>query len=76
MKEYLNARDMEFSSANSINFGRLVPQIIYYVSAYCDLLGQGSCAGANGSTSQYPPEISATFLPQSTPGKWAFRSPG
>lgn len=41
MKEYLNARDMEFSSANSINFGRLVPQIIYYVSAYCDLLGQG-----------------------------------
>ncbi len=26
-----------FSSANSINWGRLVPQIIYYVSAYCDL---------------------------------------
>ena len=30
-----------FSSANSINFGRLVPQIIYYVSAYCDLLKSG-----------------------------------
>ena len=41
MKEYLNARNMEFSSANSINFGRLVPQIVYYVSAYCDLLRQG-----------------------------------
>ncbi|WMJ24444.1 threonine synthase [Paludicola sp. MB14-C6] len=27
-----------FSSANSINWGRLVPQIVYYVSAYCDLL--------------------------------------
>ena len=27
MKEYLNAHNMEFSSANSINFGRLVPQI-------------------------------------------------
>lgn len=27
-----------FSSANSINFGRLLPQIVYYVSAYCDLL--------------------------------------
>lgn len=26
------------SSANSINFGRLLPQIVYYVSAYCDLL--------------------------------------
>ena len=31
-----------FSSANSINWGRLVPQIVYYVSAYCDLLQQGS----------------------------------
>ncbi|MBQ7333692.1 MAG: threonine synthase, partial [Clostridia bacterium] len=26
------------SSANSINWGRLVPQIVYYVSAYCDLV--------------------------------------
>jgi len=29
------------SSANSINWGRLVPQITYYVSAYCDLLSCG-----------------------------------
>ncbi len=29
------------SSANSINWGRLVPQIVYYVSAYCDLLNSG-----------------------------------
>lgn len=29
------------SSANSINWGRLVPQIIYYVSSYCDLLSSG-----------------------------------
>lgn len=27
-----------FSSANSINWGRLAPQIVYYTSAYCDLL--------------------------------------
>jgi threonine synthase len=26
------------SSANSINWGRLLPQIVYYVSAYCDLV--------------------------------------
>ena len=32
----------EFSSANSINWGRLVPQIVYYVSAYCDLLKDGA----------------------------------
>lgn len=30
------------SSANSINWGRLVPQIVYYVSAYCDLVKSGS----------------------------------
>lgn len=29
------------SSANSINFGRLAPQIAYYVGAYAQLLGQG-----------------------------------
>ena len=30
------------SSANSINWGRLAPQIVYYVSAYCDLLNKGA----------------------------------
>ena len=33
---------MMFSSANSINWGRLVPQIVYYVSAYCNLLAEGA----------------------------------
>ena len=32
------------SSANSINWGRMVPQIAYYFSAYCDLLGSGCVA--------------------------------
>ncbi|MEG0571431.1 MAG: threonine synthase, partial [Oscillospiraceae bacterium] len=27
-----------FSSANSINWGRLVPQIVYYISSYCELV--------------------------------------
>lgn len=29
------------SSANSMNFGRLVPQVTYYFSAYCDLVSSG-----------------------------------
>ena len=29
------------SSANSINWGRLAPQIVYYVSAYCDMINSG-----------------------------------
>lgn len=34
----------QFSSANSINIGRLVPQIVYYVYAYTRLLAQGRIA--------------------------------
>jgi len=30
------------SSANSINWGRILPQVVYYISAYCDLLRDGS----------------------------------
>ena len=41
IKETLSQNGMEFSSANSINWGRLVPQIIYYISAYCDMLSKG-----------------------------------
>ena len=37
----LAANSMAFSSANSINWGRLCPQIVYYFSAYCDLLASG-----------------------------------
>lgn len=37
----LAAHGKMFSSANSINWGRLVPQIVYYVSAYADLLKAG-----------------------------------
>lgn len=37
----LNEKRIFLSSANSINWGRLVPQIVYYVSAYCDLLNCG-----------------------------------
>lgn len=31
----------KFSSANSINWGRLVPQVIYYVSSYVQLMADG-----------------------------------
>ena len=41
IKAKLAESGMRFSSANSINWGRLVPQIVYYISAYCDLLAQG-----------------------------------
>jgi len=39
-----NRQGKVLSSANSINFGRLVPQIVYYFSAYADLAASGAIA--------------------------------
>ena len=41
VKNQIAERGYVFSSANSINWGRLVPQIVYYFSAYCDMLATG-----------------------------------
>jgi len=40
-KENLLSGGYSLSSANSINWGRLVPQIVYYFSAYADLVKNG-----------------------------------
>ena len=40
--ETLLSKNIRLSSANSINWGRLVPQIAYYVSAYCELCKSGA----------------------------------
>ena len=41
VKSLLDEKGMMFSSANSINWGRLVPQIVYYISAYAELVKDG-----------------------------------
>ena len=38
LEKELNEAGYQFSSANSINIGRLVPQVVYYVYAYAKLL--------------------------------------
>ncbi len=38
----MEAANMQFSSANSINIGRLVPQMVYYVYAYSRLVADGT----------------------------------
>ena len=40
----LSARGVRLSSANSINLGRLAPQIAYYFKAYLDLVRKGGIA--------------------------------
>lgn len=41
MEEELDKAGFQFSSANSINIGRLIPQVVYYVYAYVNLYKNG-----------------------------------
>ncbi len=41
LRKTLAQRGFFLSSANSINWGRVLPQVVYYISAYCDLLRDG-----------------------------------
>lgn len=38
LNKTMNEKGFSFSSANSINWGRLVPQVVYYFSAYADMI--------------------------------------
>ncbi len=51
VKAHLAENGYQFSSANSINIGRLVPQIVYYVWAYTRLLKSGKIQ--NGEAINY-----------------------
>lgn len=42
IQERLAGQGYALSSANSINWGRLAPQIVYYFSAWCDLVNAGA----------------------------------
>ena len=44
VRETLAKRGYFLSSANSINWGRILPQVVYYISAYCDLVRDGKLA--------------------------------
>ena len=41
LAQEMNEAGYQFSSANSINIGRLVPQVVYYVYSYAALLARG-----------------------------------
>ena len=51
IREKLLKKQYTLSSANSINFGRLAPQIVYYFTAYADLLRRGEIK--NGEAVDY-----------------------
>ena len=41
LRAALAQRGYFLSSANSINWGRILPQVVYYISTYCDLVRDG-----------------------------------
>lgn len=47
LNDYLGTKGYQFSSANSINIGRLVPQMVYYVYAYTRLVAKGEIAAGD-----------------------------
>ena len=47
MNEIIDAAGYRFSSANSINIGRLVPQIVYYIYAYAQMVKGGDIAAGD-----------------------------
>ena len=46
-REEMDRKGKTLSSANSINLGRLVPQVVYYFSAYAELLKQHAIAASD-----------------------------
>ena len=64
LREKLAANKLQFSSANSMNIGRLVPQIVYYVYAYAQLVKSGEIVAGERSISQYQQEtLEISWLP-------------
>ena len=49
------------SSANSINWGRLLPQVVYYVSSYAELVAQGKLEAGQPLDVWCQQETSVTF---------------
>ena len=63
--EEMAQHGMQFSSANSINIGRLTPQIVYYVHAYCNLLKNEKISDGFFFTAGYnnmPNKLLLTYL--------------
>ncbi|MCR4901995.1 MAG: threonine synthase [Butyrivibrio sp.] len=54
LAQEMDKAGFQFSSANSINIGRLVPQIVYYVYSYTRLLGEGRIADGDAINAVVP----------------------
>ena len=68
----LAEKGFQFSSANSINIGRLVPQIVYYVYAYAKLLEAGEIEKSENINVVVPTGNFGNILAAILPNAWDF----
>ena len=69
----LSDAGFQFSSANSINIGRLVPQIVYYVYAYAKLLQNEEITEGEAINVVVPTGNFGNILAAYFANKWVFR---
>ncbi|ABP91434.1 Threonine synthase [Streptococcus suis 98HAH33] len=69
LRAKLAAKKLQFSSANSMNIGRLVPQIVYYVYAYAQLVKTGEIAAGDKVNFTVPTGNFGTSWQLITPNK-------
>ncbi len=72
--ERLAKKGFQLSSANSINIGRLVPQVVYYVYAYAKLVENGEISERRiRLILPFLPEILAIYWLPILQNRWEFR---
>ena len=73
LRQSLAERGYFLSSANSINWGRILPQVVYYISAYCDLVRSGEIRLGQKVNYCVPTGNFGNILSSTTPARWACR---
>ena len=68
-EKLLDEYRIALSSANSINWGRLLPQVVYYISSYAELVAAGKIEAGCPIDVCVPRATSATSWPLGTPSK-------
>lgn len=72
IKAELKEKNTYLSSANSINIGRLLPQVVYYFYAYADLVNKNEINCENQVSFCVPTGNFGDILAGFMPKKWVF----
>ena len=72
--QLLEGKGVRLSSANSINIGRLAPQVVYYYRAYADLVQAGRIQPGDKVDYVVPTGNFGDILAATLPRRWAFPS--